>query len=137
MTETQQQIKATLVKGSQARVEFLPRHLGIASTMRFENTVFTMADRFSKSYGGGMWDFYDLSNGGFFICPAGDGTYHFENEMNYADVTLSAQAFGIVCCLYTLSAMSFTDSRFADPYYNLLDYARQLDEAPQIYRAID
>lgn len=137
MTDTTQTITATLVQDSEARVEFLPKHLGIIPALRFENTVFTMADRFSKDYGGGMWDFYELDNGGFFMCPSGNDKYHFVNEMNYADVILSAKAFGIVCCLYTLSTMSFTNSRFGEPYYNLLDYAAQLDEAPQIYKAID
>lgn len=51
-----------------ARLGFLERHLG-ASCMRFEMTVYGLADRFSADYSGGFWQFYTLQPDGFYMAP--------------------------------------------------------------------
>lgn len=131
-------ITAEVVKGDD-RIEFLPKHLGLMTCIHFESFVFTLAGRFSEDYGGGTWEFYELSNGGFFIHPVSEGAFHFVNEMNYADVTLSPQDFGITCCLYALSAMSFDERhrRTGDKFHQLREYALTLPGAPSIFAAID
>jgi len=37
--------------------------------MRFEMTVYGLADRFSADYSGGFWQFYTLQPDGFYMAP--------------------------------------------------------------------
>ncbi len=46
------------------RHHFLPRHLG-GLMLKGEFLVYGWLEKLSKDYGGGLWNFYDLSNGGF------------------------------------------------------------------------
>jgi Antirestriction protein len=70
--------------------------------------VIALATRLSSNYRGGLWAFYSLCNGGFYMAPATSATFMvccpngFEGE-------LSADALGITACLYAYSALSFED----------------------------
>ena len=37
--------------------------------MRLEPFIYTITERLSKDYNGGYWEFYTLSNGGFYMTP--------------------------------------------------------------------
>ena len=41
--------------------------------MRIEPVVYTITERLSKDYYGGYWEFYTLSNGGFYMSPPAIG----------------------------------------------------------------
>lgn len=127
----------TPVTASRIRTENMPnaifRHFGPKCLM-VEQLVYRWARHLSPEYNGGMWEYYELSNGGFYMIPAMTGPIRFVCDGNYCDCTLSPEAFGIVICLFALS-----DDRLdlADAYWQLRDYVDGHPEAALIYEAID
>jgi Antirestriction protein len=108
---------------------------------RIEPVVYTLAERLSRDYKGGYWDFYTLSNGGFYMAPAGDRRYHVICE-NQFEGDLSADTFGITVCLYTFSNLSFSGpDAFADicfdHYHWLREYMMQHAEVEAILGGTD
>lgn len=99
-----QPVIATKIELPNERLAALPTYVGKAF-MAFEGTVFTLADRFVPSYKGGYWDFYKLSNGGFFIAPTGisDAPIRVVSAMNFYEGKLSAEAIGVGLSLIALS----------------------------------
>ncbi|MDB9569410.1 antirestriction protein, partial [Providencia rettgeri] len=61
-------ITAIEVKNAQARLTFLPSKLG-RYCIAFENAIYNWMTRNAVAYNGGYWDFYTLSNGGFYLQP--------------------------------------------------------------------
>jgi hypothetical protein len=53
------------------RGDILPRFTGPAF-LAFENLVYTLMSRACKDYQGGLWQFHELSNGGFYMAPDRD-----------------------------------------------------------------
>ena len=108
--------------------------------MRVEPTIYNMAGMLSTDYHGGYWEMYRLSNGGFFMEPAADAPFQVAAQNGY-DGSMSAQAFGIVVCLYTFSSLSFGRDDFADvcaeQYHLLREYAMDHAEVRDILAAID
>jgi hypothetical protein len=108
---------------------------------RLEPVVYTFAERLSKDYQGGYWEFYTLSNSGFYMAPAGDRPFRVICE-NQFEGDLSADALGITACLYAYSHLSFAGPpAFADicsdHHYWLRDFALEHPEAGAILKAID
>ena len=92
-------------------------------------------------YDGGYWEFYTLSNGGFYMSPSSDSTFHVSCENGF-EGDLSADALGIVACLYAYSNLSFGDTgEFAETcasqYHLLRDFMLEHDEVRGILRAVD
>lgn len=123
------------------RTRTLPALFG-AKCVQIEGAIFAWADKLIVGYGGAYWEFFKLSNGGFFMVPqiaepvrvrvAGNG---YEGEM-------SNSAAGIVCCLFAYSHESFSASgayreALIDQFYKLRAYAAEHDEAGAILAAID
>ena len=79
---------------------------GVMFTTRVEPYVFGIARSLSADYAGGYWEFYALSSGGFYMAPAGDDRYEVLCGNGYAG-EMSGDAFGITCCLYAYSHLSF------------------------------
>ncbi|WP_265495157.1 antirestriction protein [Providencia heimbachae] len=96
-------ITAIEVKNEQARLKFLPSKLG-RYCIAFENAVFNWMDRNALAYNGGFWDFYDLSNGGFYLQPPKGYMITTPNGF-MGDVT--AQEAAIIVTLMMLSHFSF------------------------------
>ncbi len=99
------------------------------------------ADQMAEDYCGGYWQFYTLSNAGFYLAPDEDRSFDIKCQ-NYFTGSLSADALGIVCCLYAYSQLSFQGdfdfSRLCAKHYHLLrSYAMGDDEKEAILRAID
>ena len=99
---------------------------GVMFTTRVEPYVFGIARSLSADYRGGYWEFYALSSGGFYMAPAGDERYQVRCENGYAG-EMSADAFGITCCLYAYSHLSFAGPReladeCARQYHGLREY---------------
>jgi len=94
--------------------------------LQIEPVVYSIAEQMAEDYCGGYWQFYTLGNAGFYAAPeAPDEERSFEVKcQNYFTGTLSADALGIVCCLYTYSHLSFTGdfdfSRLCAKHYHLL-----------------
>lgn len=109
--------------------------------LRIEPTVFNIARDQAQNYNGGYWRFYSLSNGGFYMAPDADSTFHIKCPNHYQG-ELSSDAFGIVACLCAYSYLSFSeDTRFARicamHFHLLRPFVADHPEALKIYRAID
>lgn len=131
-TPAQSVVIATLVTEKE-RFAVLPRYFG-RECVRFENDVFTWMQHLSADYTGGFWNFYELSNGGFFMAPR-QGNMTLCCEGNYYEGTMSAEAAGIVACLYAMGNARFQFPE--DLYWNLRDYAEEHAEVEEILAAID
>jgi len=111
--------------------------------LQIEPVVYSIADRMAEDYCGGYWEFYTLGNSGFYMAPDEDCSFDIKCQ-NYFTGTLSADALGIVCCLYSFSNISFQAegdfdfSRLCAKHYHLLrSYMLSHAEVSAILRAID
>ena len=121
---------------SHLRIQHTHDLFGINFPLSLEPLVYTFAGNLSDDYSGGYWIFYSLSNGGFYMAPDYDGSFEVCCANGY-EGTLSADAFGINCCLYAYSHLSFSDDIFIDHYYWLRDFMLDHPEAEAILKAID
>lgn len=130
-------IQSTLVS-NKLRGSFLPKHLG-NNYLRFESMIYQMMDHFCKNYSGGYWEFYELSNNGFYMAPQSGEPYNLFIEGNGYEDIVSNDAAGIIVTSYVLNKLVWmTESELlVDKYYFLLDFAGQHPESGQIFAAID
>ena len=129
----------TIVPESE-RMNIVDGLFGMAYMLKLEPAVFSIAEALAEEYTGGYWDFYDLSNGGFYMAPCHDTELTVSCENGFQG-KLSPDAFGITVCLYAFSELSFVGDRMAQTcaqqYHLLRAYAAQHLEVREIYRAID
>lgn len=136
MVNTSNQIDATCVQENN-RNEMLPKFFG-RHFMDIEKLIYQHAEKLSSDYRGGYWEFYTLSNGGFFmsldrgmfdICVPGNGFSH----------TVNGWTFGIIVSLFALNnaAWMYKTVEIDELYRHLLDYASQQQDADLIFSAID
>jgi Antirestriction protein len=120
-----------------ARLSTLPSHFGM-HMLTVEGRIYDLMGAFCSSYDGGMWKFFELSNGGFYMSPP-EETYVVHVEGNGYRGSMSADAAGITVCLFAFSLMSFeyTNEVFATHYHLLRDFAMGHLEARAIFAAID
>lgn len=102
--------------------------------------IFQFATQLAFAYGGGYWNFYTLSNGGFFMAPKLDESFRVIADNGY-EGTMSADALGITACLYAFSNLSFDEGPFGETctehYHWLYELAIVHSEASAIRAAID
>ena len=140
MTQTSLNLVTRELVPEDKRLHITERLFGIHFPLKLEPVIFGITDRIARDYTGGYWDFYTLSNGGFYIAPASDE--HFEIAcLNQYKGTLSADALGITACLYAYSHLSFSNGRFARVcachYHRLREYMFEHPEARAILGATD
>ncbi len=114
---------------------------GLNFPMKLEPLIFNLTDHISDNYAGGYWDFYTLSNGGFYMSPRNDEPFNVSCE-NGHEGQLSEDALGIVVCLYAYSHLSFRgqngfDEICAEHYHLLREFALDHGESRGIFSAID
>jgi hypothetical protein len=113
---------------------------GAKFSMNFEPQVFHAARELSTEYEGGTWDFFALSNGGFFMSLRSDKCFNVSGPSE-ARVNMSAEGLGIAACLCAFSRLSFgrdADAEtFGRQYYLLRAFMFEHLEAPVILRATD
>ncbi|HHR6503007.1 TPA: antirestriction protein [Providencia alcalifaciens] len=137
-------ITAIEVKNAQARLKFLPSKLG-RYCIAFENAIYHWMTRNAVAYNGGYWDFYTLSNGGFYLQPTKG--YMLTSPNGFMD-DVSAQEAGIIVTLMMLSHFSFVMyekehhedcERISDYFHQLREFIFTLSAESQstIFRAID
>ena len=135
----QASIKALQVPDN-LRIQTTADIFGMHFPMKLEPAIFYFADMLAEEYRGGHWQFYTLSNGGFYMAPEQDEPFQV-SSMNGFEGELSADALGITACLYAYSHLSFGEGKFAEicaeHYHRLLDFACEHKEAGSILRAID
>ena len=136
-------VVATALTG-ESRMEFLPRVFpgriaGQPGMWWGETVVYALARRLCPAYTGGLWDYFTLSNGGFYMAPNGDEPYHVAWAGNFYSGVLSSDAFGIVCFVFALNAAwdATGDERYIVAMDRLKDFASTHAERQEIFRAID
>jgi hypothetical protein len=137
---TEAPITRTLVP-VERRMATIGKIFGADFPMKIEPYAFSTANMLSDTYKGGYWEFYTLSNGGFYMAPALEQPYLVESPSQFSGI-LHSDAFGIVCCLYAYSHLSFATQTKLSPlcathYHALRDYALAHASAQLILKAID
>jgi hypothetical protein len=126
--------------GDPQRISHTAGIFGINFPMHIEPFVYSVTGCMAKEYRGGYWEFYSLSNGGFYMAPKSDVTFQIVCENGYEGV-LSADALGITACLYAYSHLSFSEGGFAEAcaqqYHWLREYMLEHPDAGAILGAID
>lgn len=123
------------------RINHTATLFGIHFPMRLEPAIFNIAGNLAAEYDGGLWDFFALSNGGFYMAPNTANQFNVSCENGY-EGSMSADALGITACLYAYSHLSFGGPRefsevCAEQYHWLREFALDHSEAGSIFRAID
>jgi len=123
------------------RVSHTAALFGVHFPMQFEPYVYSVTSGLANEYHGGYWQFYTLSNGGFYMAPNADQMFRVSCGNGY-EGDLSADALGIAACLYAYSHLSFGGNdafveTCAEQYHLLRDYMLEHAEARGILGAID
>lgn len=142
--ETFSPVTSTIVADDQ-RMTVLPALFG-RHFMRGEVSVYARTDKSCPEYKGGFWVYAALSNGGYFMYPnmEGGSVFSYQVPENGWSGQLSAEAMGIVACLYVLSGLSCllfergeNNQVVSENYHKLRDYALDHAETAAIFGAID
>ena len=140
MTQTTLNLVTRELVPEDRRMDVAEKLFGIHFPMKLEPTIYGITDRMADSYSGGYWDFYTLSNGGFFMAPSIVHAFHVACDNQYRG-DLSGDALGITACLYAYSNLSFTGGGFAREcarhYHLLREYMMDHEEVRAILGATD
>ena len=123
------------------RMTYPAELFGIRFPMCVKACAFDTASSLSEDYDGGLWHFYTLSNGAFYMAPDCPSSVHLVCDNGF-EGDLSADAFGITVCLYAYSLLSFSASgefgeQCAQRYHWLRDYSFLHVECGLIMAAIN
>ena len=136
MTQTSLNLVTRELVPEDQRLAITERYFGIHFPLQIEPVVYGITDKMADTYTGGYWDFYNLSNRGFYMAPSGDDVFHVTCD-NMFEGDLSCDALGITACLYAYSNLSFSDGRFsrvcACHYHRLREY---MFEHPEVCRIL-
>ena len=140
MTQTSLSLVTRELVPEDQRTVITERLFGIHFPLRLEPVVFGITEKMTTEYNGGYWSFFQLSNGGFYMAPAGDEVFHVICD-NMFEGDLSADALGITACLYAYSHLSFSNGRFARVsachYHTLRSFMFEHPEVKAILGATD
>lgn len=130
-------IVATKVEDDEARLMCLPRVAG-ARCVLLERTVYGILGGMCAAYEGGYWDFYELSNGGFYMAPASEQVFHLSCP-NFFEEDVCADTAGVIATAHAYSHLSFAPmgTPFARAYHLLAAYISQRKDAALIHAALD
>jgi hypothetical protein len=114
---------------------------GIRFPLNLEPAIYSFASSIAPEYNGAHWEFYSLSNGGFYMAPCSDNLYEVSSDNGY-EGKLSADALGITACLYAYSHLSFSNNTnfaqvCAKHYHLLREFMLEHSEAISILKATD
>lgn len=133
-------VTRTLVPEDQ-RLSHTAGLFGAHFPLAIEPLVYGITDRMAQAYQGGYWDYFALSNSGFYMAPDCDQTFKVSCD-NYFTGELSSDALGITACLYAYSHLSFSKDQvfgrlMADHYHRLRSFMFEHPEVAAILGAID
>jgi hypothetical protein len=123
------------------RIKHSSELFGIRFSFNIEPVIYSITGNIAPEYNGAYWEFYSLSNGGFYMAPSSDSFYQVSCDNGY-EGKLSADALGITACLYTYSHLSFSNNTAfaeicANDYHWLREFMLEHKEASAILSAID
>lgn len=135
--QTETRITASKVHHDR-RVIILPQYLG-AHMLIGEKLIYAYMESLCEGYKGGMWDFYETSNGAFFMAPQQDEKCRITWADNWYEGTMSAEAAGLTATLYAFShlANQTRQGRLIELFHALREFAMDHPEAGEIMGAID
>ena len=140
MTQTSLNLVTRELVPEAQRMSVTGKYFGLHFPLQIEPTIFGITERMAEDYNGGYWEFYTLSNGGFYMAPSGDDVFHVTCD-NMFEGDLSSDAIGVTACLYAYSHLSFADGRFARVcachYHRLREYMFEHPEVRAILGATD
>lgn len=130
-------ISASKLTGNMRNIA-LPRHFR-QGMMLVEAQIYHLMGQYCEEYNGGYWEFYSLSNNGFYMAPTGSESFRLVNAENFSDMTLSGDAAGVAICLMAYSHLSWSSPAhvFNSHFHWLREYALDHPEASEIFRFID
>ena len=130
----------TLIESDEDRMNAGVKYFkNIMQWLHAESFIFNTAIQHTE-YTGGFWTFYETSNGAFFMVPQQAEKFTWSNPDNYSEGEVSAEALGIIACLFAFSNMSFAyrdNDTFGNQYHKLREWSYRHPEAAMISRAID
>lgn len=131
-------VTALKVESVRERMACLPQLVGLDCVL-LEHAIYDSLRALSPEYGGGFWEYYRLSNGGFYMAPEHAASFRILCEGNGFTGTVSAQAAGIIACAMAYSHLSFRahGERFAHAYEKLSEFICLHPEARAIRAALD
>jgi hypothetical protein len=120
--------------------EHIGKLFGAHFTMTLEPHIYNGARTLSDDYCSGHWDFFSLSNGGFFMAPRSNKSFNV--SCAYGEpVKMSAEGLGIAACLFAFSQLSFGCGAFAETcgrhYHLLSEFMIEHIDAPAILCSAD
>lgn len=123
------------------RIQHTADLFGIRFPLNIEPAIYSIAGNIASEYNGAYWEFYALSNGGFYMAPCSDKAYQVSCENGY-EGKLSPDALGITACLYAFSHLSFSSNEAfaevcANHYHWLRAYMLEHKGSSAILSAID
>ena len=120
------------------RFTMLPQYFG-RFAMRAENYTYDALRNMCPTYQGGYWEFFELSDKGFYMAPEGHETMLIEVLGNGFSGEVSADAAGIIATLCTFNALSWStrQDKFIESFYLLREFALNHAENGEILAAID
>lgn len=124
MTTDTQTITKSLIPEDE-RMNALPDRFGHAM-LAYESAVFNVMGNLCEAYNGGYWDFFALSNGGFYMAwRSEEATVRMANPENYSDEMVTPEVASLVANLYACSVLSFKYGSvpyLGENYHLLRDY---------------
>ena len=72
---TQTTVTRELVPEDQ-RLYITEKLFGVHFPLQLEPVIYGITERMAEDYDGGYWDFWTLSNGGFYMTPSEDRIFH-------------------------------------------------------------
>lgn len=147
--QVDQKIVATLVPDYN-RLVFLPKYFG-SYFISGEKLVFNWMSRMNTEYRGGYWNFFELSNGGFYMALKKQDERKIIMSTGHVMREVSSDAAGIVVTLFTMNYIINTEygnvncspeqeasiECLYEHFYQLRDYAIEHPESAAIFALID
>lgn len=133
-------IVAVAVDDEPSRMKCLSDIAGpsIIQTVRLEHAFFNAMHLYDNTYCGGWWNFFKLSNGGFYVALKDDRQFHMVSPNGF-ECDVDANTAGIIISAFAYSNLSFGSNgdAFGEEYHKLSDFIFQHPEAGTIRAALD
>lgn len=115
------------------RPDFLQRHAG-RHFVDYEQLVCAAMKRCCSEYSGGFWNFFSLTNGGFFMSLDVECDFTMETQENHANGRMSAEAASIGVNILVQNRMAWKTGaeQFTRAYERLRDFAVKHPEKSEI-----
>jgi hypothetical protein len=103
-----------------------------------EHTIYDLLCTLTDDHDGGFWDYFQLSNGGFYMAPKSAKSFHIFCSRNGFERDTCANTAGIIATAMAYSHLTGRPrgSYFARAYERLSDFIFQQSDADTIRAAL-